>query len=129
MYSKHSFIAFLANSLGFTLLSVVIHASLLMGQAALEPVSHTHVSVLTQRYNSSRTGTNLQEKILTVGNVSATAKSFGQLYSFAVDGNIYAQPLYVADLGFSDRVVRNVLYVATEKNNIYALDADTGKQL
>jgi alpha-glucosidase len=110
-------------------LAVLMHTPLTIAQAGPRPFSGSDVSILTQRYDSSRTGTNLREKVLNVENVSATAKSFGKLYSFAVDGNVYAQPLYVANLTVSANVSRNVLYVATQKNNIYALDADTGTQL
>jgi hypothetical protein len=50
------------------------------------------VSVLTSQYDSARTGANLAEKILTPQNVNS--RQFGKLLSLAVDGDIYAQPLY-----------------------------------
>jgi outer membrane protein assembly factor BamB len=86
------------------------------------------INVLTQRNDNGRSGANLQEKILTIGDVSAQSK-FGKLFSVAVEGNIYAQPLYVSGVERGTDRIRNVVYVATERNNVYALDADTGEQI
>ena len=79
------------------------------------------VNILTNRYDPQRTGANLSETILTAGNVSAAG--FGKLYSYPVDGAVYAQPLYVAGVTI-DGVARNVLYVATMNDKLYAFDAD-----
>lgn len=81
-----------------------------------------HVSVLTRSYNNSRTGANLSERILTPNNVGAA--TFGKLYSRSVDGQIYAQPLYMSELTMPDGEPHNVVFVATQKNNVYAFDAD-----
>ena len=83
------------------------------------------ISVLTYKYNNARTGANLQETTLTLANVKSS--TFGKRYSFTVDGNVYAQPLYVAGLTING-VTRNVLFVATEHDSVYAFDAD-GKTL
>ena len=81
------------------------------------------VSVVTYHNDNSRTGDNLKETILTPANVNAS--SFGKLFTYSVDGDIYAQPLYVPDL-FIPRVgIRDVVFVATEHNSVYAFDADT----
>ena len=79
------------------------------------------VDVLTQHNDLSRTGANLAEFVLTTSNV--TTSQFGKLFSRAVDGQIYAQPLYVHGLTLSNQV-RNVVYVCTEHNSVYAFDAD-----
>ncbi len=79
------------------------------------------VNVLTQHNDNSRTGANLSEFILNVSNVNTG--QFGKLFSRAVDGQIYAQPLYVNSLVISNKL-HNVVYVATEHNSVYAFDAD-----
>jgi hypothetical protein len=85
------------------------------------PVTPGDVSVLTYHNDLSRTGANLHETTLTPTNVNVT--QFGKKFSFAVDGQIYAQPLYVPGLTING-AVRNVVYVATEGDTVYAFDAD-----
>jgi len=79
------------------------------------------VNVLTQHNDSFRTGANLSEFVLTTSNVNTG--QFGKLYSRRLDGQIYAQPLYVHGLTISNKT-RNVIYVGTEHNSVYAFDAD-----
>src|SRR5207237_5101257 len=64
----------------------------------------------------------LKETALTPQNVNAS--SFGKLFSYKVDGQVYAQPLEVSQLSMSDSQVHNVLYVATQNDSVYALDAN-----
>ena len=71
------------------------------------------VSVLTQHNDTSRTGQNLQETILNTSTVNVA--NFGRLFSLAVNGNIFAQPLYVPALTISG-AMHNVVYVATAKS-------------
>lgn len=80
------------------------------------------VNVLTHHNNVRRTGANLQETVLNTANVNE--RQFGKLFSRAVDGYIYAQPLYASQINFPDQTIRNVIYVATENNSLYAFDAD-----
>jgi len=70
----------------------------------------TGVDVLTYHNDTSRTGANLNETTLTPQNVNAT--SFGKLFSYKVDGDVYAQPLEVSGLRMGDGKVHNVLVVA-----------------
>ncbi len=77
--------------------------------------------VFTYHNNLSRDGSNPSEHALTTANVTAT--TFGKLFSCTVDGAIYAQPLWVANLTVSG-VKRNVVFVATQHESLYALDAD-----
>ena len=80
------------------------------------------VQILTNHYDSSGTGANVQETILKPANVDGS--KFGKLYNYPVDGSVYAQPLYVSAVNMPDGSKRNVLYVATMNDRVYAFDAD-----
>jgi hypothetical protein len=82
----------------------------------------TAFGILTNRYDNLRSGANLSEGTLTASNVNPT--SFGLLFSERVDGQIYAQPLYLSHLVLSDGSTHNVVFVATEHNTVFAFDAD-----
>jgi outer membrane protein assembly factor BamB len=84
--------------------------------------SGERLAVVTDRYDIARSASTLRETILTTGNV--TRARFGLLFSRAITGNVYGQPLYVAAVDFGGGVQHNVVYVATSHNWIYAFDAD-----
>jgi hypothetical protein len=77
--------------------------------------------VFTYHNNLSRDGSNPREYALTPSSVSSA--TFGKLFSCTVDGAIYAQPLWVANLTING-VQRNVVFVATQHESLYAFDAD-----
>ena len=82
--------------------------------------------VLTANYDNNRTGANLNEPYLWIGNVSPD--NFGKLGVFPVSGQVYAQPLYVSGQDVNNCDNCNILYVATMNNNVYAFNADTPDQ-
>ena len=84
--------------------------------------SFAQTPVLTQHNDNMRSGLNSSETILTAANVNVN--QFGKVYSFPVDGQVHAQPLYVPNVQFPGNVIHNVLIVATENDSVYAFDAD-----
>jgi hypothetical protein len=81
------------------------------------------VNVTTYHNDNARTGQNTQETSLTPANVNSS--QFGKLFTVAVDGAVFAQPLYLTNVNIGGGT-HNVVYVATQHDSVYALDADTG---
>lgn len=77
-------------------------------------------SVTTSQYDNARTGATLTETALTPRSVDAA--HFGKLAALHVDGDVYAQPLVVANLSVGG-APRDVVFVATEHDSVYAFDA------
>jgi hypothetical protein len=87
------------------------------------PVIPTNgIDVVTYKYDTSRTGQNVNESILTTANVNAS--TFGLLHFIATDGKVDAQPLYLSQIPIGG-AAHNVLYVATEHGSVYAIDTGT----
>ncbi len=80
------------------------------------------VDVLTFHNDIIRSGVQSHETVLTPANVNSA--QFGKIRSFAVNGDVYAQPLYVSQYTMADNKAHNVLVVATARDQIYAFDAD-----
>jgi hypothetical protein len=77
--------------------------------------------VYTYHNDLSRDGVNTQEYALTPALVNTS--SFGKLFSCTADGAIYAQPLWVANVGIGGST-HNVIVAATMRDSVYAFDAD-----
>ena len=78
--------------------------------------------VFTYHNDPARTGQNLQEYALTTTTVNSS--TFGPLFTCPVDGYVYSMPLYVANLAIGGQT-RNVVFIATENDSVYAFDADS----
>src|SRR3974390_3257400 len=94
---------------------------LALGMATL-PLQ-AQVNVFTSHNDNARTGLNVNEPVLTATNVNMSG--FGQIFSQPVDGQVYAQPLYVSKLTIPNKGTHNVVFVATMHDSVYAFDADT----
>jgi len=92
-------------------------------------VQIAHAQILMSQVNSARTSANLAETILTPANVNTA--HFGKLFTRRVDGDVFAQPLYVPGLEISGHGKHDVIFVATEHDSVYAFDAvgEDGKPL
>ena len=76
-------------------LSLVTFAATVTALVLLATLSAAaQVNVTTYHYDNGRTGQNTSETILTPSNVNSS--QFGKLFALPVDGQVYAQPLYVA---------------------------------
>ena len=78
--------------------------------------------VFTYHNDNARTGQNLKEYALTTANVNSS--TFGALFTCPVDGSLYAAPVYMANLTIGGQT-RNVVFVATTHDSVYAFDADS----
>lgn len=78
--------------------------------------------VTTWHYDVSRSGVQPNETLLTPANVNSA--QFGKVFSFPVQGDVYAQPLYLGQYTMADGLKHNVLIVATAEDYVYAFDAD-----
>jgi hypothetical protein len=81
----------------------------------------------TSRGDNARVGANTNETLLTPANVNKN--TFGRLFSFPVDYVVMAQPLYMPNVNIPGQGTHNVIYVVTQADSVYAIDADTGTQL
>src|SRR5581483_322077 len=90
-------------------------------QSSLTVLNRAPGAVLTYHNNDARDGAFTEETTLTPALVNSS--QFGKLRSYPVDGQIYAQPLYVPQLSVGG-TPHDVVFAATENNSVYAFDAD-----
>jgi len=92
--------------------------------AAFARMNAQKVDVLTQHNDNARTGTNLLERSLTLRNVNKT--HFGMLFKRILDDQLYTQPLVVTGVQVGGGT-RDLVYVTTVNNSVYAFDANDGE--
>jgi len=87
-------------------------------------------AVTTHHYDNRRTGWNSQETVLTPAVVGSS--SFGLLTTVALDDQVDAQPLVVPGVTITSGAspgTHDVVYIVTEANSVYAIDAHSGAVL
>ena len=99
-------------------LAAVMVSIILLSLAPLQ----AQVSVLTSQYDNNRSGQNIQEPFL--NSINVRSATFAKLGSYNVDGFVVAQPLYVPNVAISGIGTRNVVFIATQHDSVYAFDAD-----
>lgn len=103
----------------------VMNAACALALGIVCPVLTSHMvwaqGVLTERYNNSRTGAVTQQI-----NNATFRQGWRKLGELPVAGRVYAQPLFADGLQMSaSGPRRNVVFIATERNNVYAFDGDS----
>jgi hypothetical protein len=94
------------------------------------PVPIPKIAVTTYHYDNFRTGWNSHELLLnpTLKGPGPQVLEFGLLRRVTLDDTVYAQPLVVPDVAIAGGK-HDVVYVVTENNTVYAIDADSGEIL
>jgi hypothetical protein len=93
----------------------------LTASASVTVINFSQASVLTYHNDDARDGQYLEEVSLTPSNVNSS--TFGKLLAYPVDGQVYAQPLYMPGLSIAGGT-HDVVFVVTQNNSVYAFDAD-----
>src|ERR1700730_13105285 len=109
------------------LIGLVFFATVVVAGSA---AAQSPVWVPTYHYDNLRTGWNSHETQLTLQNV--TQSTFGIIGTAKLDDQVDAQPLIVPNqtiVGGTFSGTFDVVYVATESNTIYAIDASNGAML
>jgi len=119
--SKGLVSAVAAGSATITATSGSVSGNVTVKVTAPPPPPTGSVNITTYHFDNKRTGLNNNETILTPANVNTG--TFGKLFSLTVDGYVYAQPLYMSGVTING-MAHNVVFISTEKDQVYAFDAD-----
>ena len=95
--------------------------SLFVGLVCLSTAA-AQSSVVTYHNDNGRTGSYPAEILLSPQNVQAGM--FGKRYALPLNGAVYAQPLYLSRVNVAGKGYRDVLFVATSHDSLYAFDAN-----
>ena len=98
---------------------------------AFSRASQSAFAIATYHYDNLRTGWNDNETTLNYSNVNAS--KFGLLHTVALDDQVDTQPLVIPNVtttrGAKSGSAHDVVYVTTESNSVYAIDASSGTVL
>ncbi|HUB26251.1 MAG TPA: hypothetical protein VL992_12545, partial [Tepidisphaeraceae bacterium] len=97
---------------------------------SLESRRMLSANVTSYHQDAASTGQDSTETLLTPANVNST--DFGRIFDTTLDGQVYAQPLAVADVDITrgpNQGVHDVIYVATMHDSLFAIDSTTGQIL
>lgn len=89
------------------------------GTVAAKPVD-----IITYHYDNYRTGWNSHERKLTPASVASA--NFGLVASTVLDDQVDAQPLILGNQSVNGNSAREIVYIATNGDTVYAIDAKTG---
>jgi hypothetical protein len=126
--------------LGCPILRIVISTLIILTAASAQDIdalvtgcpsiSGNNVCYTTFQGGVSRRGFNPNETTLTQPAITATVgKTFRKLFSTPVQGPVYAQPLVLPNVVIAGIPYSDVVYVATEHDLLYAINADNGRIL
>src|SRR3984957_13397784 len=96
----------------------------------LEPRRLLSANVTSYHDDAASTGQDPTETLLTTSNVNST--DFGRIFDTKLDGQIYAEPLAVANVDITtgaNQGIHNVVYAATMHDSLFAIDSTTGQIL
>jgi mono/diheme cytochrome c family protein len=88
----------------------------------MAPLNASAGNWLTYHYDNARDGANTNEVLLTPATVNTN--TFFKICTYTVDGEVYAEPLYMANVAITGQGTHDVVFVATENDSVYAFDAD-----
>jgi hypothetical protein len=96
--------------------------TLLALSLAVSGTSLAQRPLATSRGDNTRSNANISETLLTPANVNKGG--FGRLKSIPIDYVVTAQPLFVPNVLIAGQP-HNVVYVVTQADSVYAIDADS----
>jgi hypothetical protein len=123
----HSAVLLRCNRFVLPFIWLSLTGSLAAQEVTSQPAAGTPQDVLTYHGDNLRTGWFSSETQLTPANVNSA--TFGLLATVALDGRVDAEPLVARQQTISGQGAHDVVYVATENNSVYAIDAASGAVL
>ncbi len=117
----------LATSVGAGSTTIAATLGTVASSTTLTVNATAGVAITTYHYNNNRTGWNQNETVLNPTNVAGS--SFGLLQTVTLDNQVDAQPLVVPGVNITVgnyQGTHDVVYVVTENNTVYAIDAESG---